>query len=79
MLANSIGIIDQGYTGNLYVALRKINNECEDLVLPYKCCQIIMKKQIYPKIIIEDLTKEHKDEILLTSRGEGGFGSTDIN
>jgi dUTPase len=37
-----------------------------------------MKKQIYPKIIIEDLTK-HKDEILLTSRGEGGFGSTDIN
>ena len=46
MLANSIGIIDQGYTGNLYVALRKINNECEDLVLPYKCCQIIMKKQI---------------------------------
>ena len=32
-------------TGNLYVALRKINNECEDLVLPYKCCQIIMKKQ----------------------------------
>ena len=84
-LANSIGIIDQGYTGNLYVALRKINNDCENLVLPYKCCQIIMKKQIYPKIIIEDLTEdltehlteERKDNILSTSRGSGGFGSTD--
>ncbi len=78
-LANSIGIIDQGYTGNLYVALRKVNNDCENLVLPYKCCQIIMKKQIYPKIIIEDLTEERKDNILSTSRGSGGFGSTDAN
>ena len=75
MLANNIGIIDQGYTGNLYIALRKINKDCEDLVLPYKCCQIIMKKQIYPKIIIRDDTeKEIKNQD--TSRGDGGFGST---
>ena len=81
MLANSVGIIDQGYTGNLYVALRKINKDCADLVMPYKCCQIIMKKQIYPKIVIEDLvradtgTGSHSDST--TSRGSGGFGSTD--
>ena len=79
MLANSVGIIDQGYTGNLYVALRKINKDCEDLVMPYKCCQIIMKKQIYPKIVIEDLVRagagSHGDST--TSRGSGGFGSTD--
>jgi deoxyuridine 5'-triphosphate nucleotidohydrolase len=76
MLANNIGIIDQGYTGNLYIALRKINKDCEDLVLPYKCSQIIMKKQIYPKIIIRDDTeKEIKNQD--TSRGDGGFGSTD--
>ena len=79
MLANSVGIIDQGYTGNLYVALRKINKDCEDLVMPYKCCQIIMKKQIYPKIVIEDLVRagadSHSDSA--TSRGSGGFGSTD--
>lgn len=80
ILANSIGIIDQGYTGNLYVALRKINKDCEELVLPYKCCQIIMKKQIYPKIIIEDLvvgTEIHSQCDSATSRGSGGFGSTD--
>jgi hypothetical protein len=38
-----------------------------------------MKKQIYPKVIIEDLTKERKENILSTSRGAGGFGSTDVN
>jgi deoxyuridine 5'-triphosphate nucleotidohydrolase len=79
ILANSVGIIDQGYTGNLYVALRKINKDCEDLVMPYKCCQIIMKKQIYPKIVIEDIVSTETDSHNNsgTSRGSGGFGSTD--
>ena len=76
MMANNVGIIDQGYTGNLYIALRKINKDCEDLVLPFKCSQIIMKKQIYPKVIISDDT-EKEVKIQGTSRGEGGFGSTD--
>ena len=76
MMANNVGIIDQGYTGNLYIALRKINKDCEDLVLPFKCSQIIMKKQIYPKVIISDDT-ENEVKIQGTSRGEGGFGSTD--
>ena len=81
MLANNIGIIDQGYTGNLFVALRKINNDCEDLELPYKCCQIIMKKQVYPKIVVCDYSNDSNDKenpkgIQETSRGEGGFGST---
>ena len=82
ILANSVGIIDQGYTGNLYVALRKINNDCDDLVMPYKCCQIIMKKQIYPKIVIENLVSKdvelQTDNYATTSRGSGGFGSTDM-
>ena len=89
ILANSVGIIDQGYTGNLYVALRKINNDCEDLVMPHKCCQIIMKKQIYPRVVIEDLVgtagaagvagtaKSDYQNDTATSRGSGGFGSTD--
>ena len=82
ILANSVGIIDQGYTGNLYVALRKINNDCDDLIMPYKCCQIIMKKQIYPKIVIENLVSKdvelQTDNYATTSRGSGGFGSTDM-
>lgn len=70
MLANNIGIIDQSYRGNLYVALRKINKECIDLNLPWKCCQLIVKKQIYSNLIFVE------EEIENTKRGEGGFGST---
>jgi deoxyuridine 5'-triphosphate nucleotidohydrolase len=87
MLANNIGIIDQGYTGNLFVALRKINKDCDDLELPYKCCQIIMKKQVYPRVLVYDNSKDSNDsndsndkeqsiDIQETSRNEGGFGST---
>lgn len=71
MLANNIGIIDQGYRGNLYVALRKVNKECDDLVLPWKCCQIIVKKQVYAKL------KLTQDTLTNTNRASGGFGSTD--
>ena len=70
MLANNVGIIDQSYRGNLYVALRKINKECLDLELPWKCCQIIVKKQIYSNLMFVE------EEIENTKRGEGGFGST---
>lgn len=72
MLANNVGIIDQGYRGNLYIALRKVNKDCEDLVLPWKCCQFIVKKQIFSrlKLSTEDLTK--------TRRDCGGFGSSDL-
>ena len=45
ILSNNIGIIDQGYKGNLYVALTKIDDEMRDLTLPVKCCQLLIKKQ----------------------------------
>ena len=73
MLANSVGIIDQGYRGNLYIALTKIDDSVKDLELPFKCCQMILKKQVYSDIeeVFEDLT--------LTDRNHGGYGSTNKN
>lgn len=70
MLANSIGIIDRGYTGNIYVALIKVDPNSPDLELPFKCCQLIFRQQIHVNI------KEVKDSFQNTSRGMGGFGST---
>ncbi len=70
MLANSIGIIDGTYKGELFVALSKIDEESDDLTLPFKCCQMILKKQIYPEFVeIENFEN-------ITKRNEGGFGST---
>jgi len=69
MLSNSIGIIDTSYKGELFVALTKIDEESPEIEFPFRCCQMIMKKQYYP--IIEETV-----EISETSRGEGGFGSS---
>jgi dUTPase len=70
MLANSVGIIDQGYRGNLYIALTKIDDSVKDLELPYKCCQMILKKQVY------SIIEESKNDFSITDRNNGGFGST---
>lgn len=71
ILTNSIGIIENSYTGNLFISLTKIDSEMPDLQLPFKCCQLIFKPQIFINIIQSDKAFD-----LLTIRGNGGFGST---
>lgn len=70
MLANSIGIIDCSYKGELFIALVKIDDESPDIVFPYKCCQLIVKKQIFPDMLPTSEMEESK-------RAGGGFGSSD--
>lgn len=68
MLANSVGIIDQGYTGEIMVPLVKIDPDAPDIELPSKLVQLIPRRWhgFYP--VDSDLND--------TGRGEGGFGST---
>jgi dUTP pyrophosphatase len=79
ILANSVGIIDQGYRGNLYIALTKINGDADadapELTLPWKCCQMIVKKQTYSRLVTL-VTGDAGKEIEASSRGTGAFGST---
>jgi dUTP pyrophosphatase len=70
MMANSIGVIDRSYRGNIYIALIKVDPSAPDIELPFRCCQIILRKQIHMEIIE---VVENLDE---TTRGEGGFGSS---
>jgi dUTP pyrophosphatase len=72
ILANNVGIIDNHYRGNLMIALTKIADDAPEIELPFKCCQLIVRKQIYSNLI------EITDETLLTDtdRNTGGFGST---
>jgi dUTP pyrophosphatase len=69
ILANNVGIIDNSYRGNLMIALTKIADDAIDITFPFKCCQLIFKRQIY--VNLEEIKK--LDE---TKRNEGGFGST---
>lgn len=71
ILANSIGIIDPHYTGNLYIVLAPINPNVPEIELPFCKCQIVLREVKYINIIeVENLEE--------TDRGEGGFGSTDL-
>jgi deoxyuridine 5'-triphosphate nucleotidohydrolase len=72
MLANSVGVIDCGYTGNIYVPLIKVDPAAADLELPFKAVQLIIRKQFYSYLIDQSETTEIQE----TSREEGGFGSS---
>lgn len=74
MLANSIGIIDESYTGSVRLILN-IFDPCacwEDLenYIPGKTCgQLILKKRL-------DAHFQLTPNLLPTDRADGGFGST---
>lgn len=70
VLANSVGIIDPDYRGNLMIALTKVDSNCDDIELPFTKCQLILRKH-------SDFTLRRVNVLDDTSRGSGGFGSTD--
>ncbi|OJJ21036.1 hypothetical protein BKI52_10715 [marine bacterium AO1-C] len=69
MLANSVGIIDRTYTGNVLVPLIKIDQNMPDLELPARVVQII------PRSIVHGQWQQ-VDSFDATERGAGGFGSS---
>lgn len=71
ILANSVGVIDEDYRGRLMIALTKVDDSMPDLVPPFTRCQLILRKAEYYKAV------EAYDDFEDTSRGSGGFGSTD--
>ena len=71
ILANNIGIIDNHYRGNLMIALTKIADDAPEIEFPFKCCQLIVRKQIF-----SNLYEITDDDLSSTARNEGGFGST---
>jgi len=72
ILANSIGIIDPDYTGTLKIPLCKIDEKMPDIKLPFKRCQLVLRKaEIYDM--------EETEKIDVTERCDKGFGSSDKN
>lgn len=69
ILANSIGIIDPSYNGNLYIVLIKIDDTMPDIIMPFKCCQLVLRNAIHYEL-------HNSNKLVKTNRGNGGFGST---
>lgn len=69
MLANSVGIIDESYRGEIMLSLFKFDASKPDLPLPCRAGQLVLCHTIAA-------TAEEVDVLDVTERGEGGFGST---
>ncbi len=70
MLANSVAIMDNEYRGPYILQLVKHNHESPMLQLPARIAQVIFVKQENVKLV------ETKEELSVTERGTGAFGST---
>lgn len=78
VLANSVGIIDRSYQGNLLVALTRVVSDAPPIqeLLPFRCCQLIFRRQLFVEL---DETNTNAFEPQQTSsRGAGGFGSSGL-
>lgn len=69
MLANGVGVLDEGYTGEIKVRFKPSNAGQGKYKVGDKVAQLVIMP--YPKIEFEEV--ESLDE---TERGTGGFGST---
>jgi len=69
MLANNVGIIDRAYTGEIMIALIKVDETAPDLELPCRIAQMIPRRISHVKF-------NEVNDIERTTRNEGGFGST---
>jgi dUTP pyrophosphatase len=74
MIANSFGVIDSSYRGELKIAITPINKDGNmKLVLPFKCAQLILMPQVMINFKNVDIIS------IETKRGEGAYGSTNAN
>tara|TARA_Y100001938_G_scaffold147380_1_gene228430 strand:- start:1139 stop:1612 length:474 start_codon:yes stop_codon:yes gene_type:complete len=68
--ANSIGVVDSGYRGELFVPLLKVDKDSPELELPKKIGQLVLRQVLTCEFV-------ESGSLHQTQRGEGGFGSTD--
>lgn len=70
-LANSIGLVDSAYTGELKIALHNTSERLYQVKRNQRLVQLV-KQDLSP--VTFELVNKHRE----TSRGEGGFGSTGV-
>lgn len=69
-LSNSVGVIDSGYRGEIQVVFNKTNGlDSIDYEIGERICQLVILP--YPQIEFEEV-----EELSITERNDGGFGST---
>lgn len=68
-LSNSVGVIDSGYRGEIQLTFNKINNKKDIYNIGDRVGQIMIIPYPYINFI-------ESDDLTITERGDGGFGSS---
>ena len=68
-LANSVGVVDSDYRGEIIVSLVNMSDESYTIEPSDRIAQLVVTPVLYPET-------EVVDELSQTERGAGGFGST---
>lgn len=71
IMPNSVGIIDEDYTGEIKVALKNVGQVDQEIRAGDRIAQMILMKY-------EPIEFESVSELKETVRGSGGFGSTGV-
>lgn len=73
VMANSVGVIDSGYRGEICIRFKKTIDNLHEIIYNVgdKVAQLVIMP--YPKVILNEV-KELKE----TERGTGGFGSSGV-
>lgn len=71
-LLNAPGTLDSGYRGELKIILFNTSKEVYEVKKGQKIAQIILARY-------EEAEIEEAEELSITERGEGGFGSTGLS
>ena len=71
MLANGVGVIDSGYTGEIQVPLANVGSRTQRVAAGERIAQLIIVPCELP-------TFRRVEALEKTERGEGGFGSTGV-
>ena len=70
-LTNAVGVIDEGYTGEIMLKFKLTTDAVPSIYKPFeKVGQLV----VVPKLALDIV---EVDELPITDRGTGGFGSTD--
>src|SRR5262249_31159137 len=69
IFANSVGVIDRTYRGEILLPLIKVDHTAPDLELPSRIAQIVQRPIVHARM-------ELTEELSPSSRDAGGFGST---
>jgi dUTP pyrophosphatase len=69
-------VIDSGYAGQIFINLHNVGPHVQELNHGDKIAQLVMYPIVTPRLLEVEESELYRDDVTISARGEGGFGST---